>query len=174
MTDAEKAEKLLLGDVCSECGDPYEEQTDGYVGLCPVCKKKKEEERRLRDEREKAENRKHLRPGEMLADDYFKAIYGKHLELWEWTFLCEIFIIFNWGTYTRPLTRKIQKEWWYIKGRKRSNSRWRLSGFDRRFVQKMISNLVRCGIFTIEDDIWAFKGFPKGWERKWRKVHLPA
>jgi hypothetical protein len=172
MTDAEKAEKLLLGEVCSKCGDPYEKMTSGYVGLCPVCNKKQYEEDRLLVEREEAENRKHLRPGEMLAEDYFRAFFGKLPEPLEGICLCEVAIVFGWGPFIRPLRRKIQKEWWYIESRKKS--RWNLWGFDAAFVQQMVENLVRCGIFTIEDDIWTFKGFPDGWESEWRNVRLSA
>ena len=124
------------------------------------------------------ESRKDLRPGEILSDDFFIAFYGglhhpleriSIYDIAEWTFLQEIAIIFAWDPFTRPLSRKIHKEWWYIEGRRRSNSQWNLSGFDVAFVQQMVDNLVRCGIFTIEGEMWTFKGFPKGWERKWRK-----
>ena len=52
MTVAEKAEKMLLGDVCSECGEPYEKRLSGCVGLCLDCDEQKHEETRLFIQRE--------------------------------------------------------------------------------------------------------------------------
>jgi hypothetical protein len=191
----QKAERAPLGEVGCEC------EIDAQKPRAPKCIVAGKERHMIPDQKSMVkilhmisgkpqwtdpkdeESRKDLRPGEILLDDYFRAFCGglhdplewiSIYDLAEWTFLQEIAIIFDWGPFTRPSGRKIHKEWWYIKGRKRSNSRWRLSGFDRRFVQKMMNNLARCGIFTIEDDIWTFKGFPEGWERKWRKVHLPT
>jgi hypothetical protein len=62
VTDAEKAEKMLLGEVCSECGEPYEKKLSGYVGLCLACDEQKHEEIRLLMQREEEESRKQLRP----------------------------------------------------------------------------------------------------------------
>ena len=145
----------------------------GYVGLCQKCDDWTNEETHLLIERENEENRRHLRPGEILLDEYFRKFYGRLRDPLDMMFLCEIAIIFDWGPLTRPLGRKVQKEWWYSEGGKRSNPRWKLSGYDPLFVRKMTGNLTRCGIFTIEGDIWTFKGFPKGWERRWKKV-LPG
>jgi len=175
MTLAERAEKLLLGDVCEKCGEPYELRSSSqhhvhYPGLCPRCCDKKWEGTVREMERENERNRKRLRPGEMLYDDYSMVVHKAHLDPIEAVFLFEIAIIFNWGPLTRPLSRRITKEWWYIEDGKKPRPEWKLSGFDPRFVEHMIDNLTRCGIFAIDGDLWNFKGFPKGWRKKWKSI----
>ena len=113
----------------------------------------------------------------MLYNDYQETIcrcFGSARFIPERRLLLEIAVIFEWDALTRPLSRKIKKEGWY-KGRRRNppgRPELELTEFAPLFVHHMIDNLTRCGIFVIEGDLWTFKGFPKGWRRKWKKDYV--
>jgi len=172
MTLAEKAEKILLGEVCSECGRLCDPTPGEFERMCPQCEEKRAREIRQLLKREfKAaldESRKSLRPGEMLRDVYQAAVGRAKLDPEEEDFFSEIATVFGWESVTRPLSNTLQREWLHLERAMKPKSMWRLSTYDPLFVQHMIENLTRCGVFVIEGDTWTFKGFPKGWRRKWK------